>query len=214
MAAPSHLVGHRYRTSLTVLELTTGDPFEAFEEWFADATARAQPEPEAMALATSTPGGHSSVRFVLMRGFDRRGFVFYTNRRSRKGEEMGSNPWASLAFRWYAVDRQVRAAGPVVQVGEDESDAYFAGRPRGSQLGAWASNQSRALADRAELERALLEVERRFEGGSVPRPPWWGGYRVVPEEMEFWQQGASRLHDRFVYRRRPGGPWEMERLAP
>lgn len=197
-----------------MLELSSEDPFDVFESWFADASAGAQPEPEAMALATSTPDGRSSVRFVLLRGFDRRGFVFYTNRQSRKGEELDANPWASLAFRWHAVDRQVRVAGPVERVADEESDAYFASRPRGSQLGAWASAQSRPIGGRADLDRTLLEAEQRFEGRTVPRPEWWGGYRVAAEEMEFWQQGTFRLHDRFLYRRSDGGGWTRQRLAP
>ncbi len=197
-----------------MLELSGADPFAVFEQWFEEASRGADPEPEAMAVATSTPDGRSSVRFVLMRGFDRRGFVFYTNRRSRKGAEMEASGWASLAFRWYAAARQVRAAGRVEPVGDDESDEYFAGRPRGSQLGAWASEQSRPLSNREELEHRLAEVESRFAGGPVPRPPWWGGYRIVPDEMEFWQQGTFRLHDRFRYVRNPDGSWTSDRLAP
>ncbi len=190
------------------------DPLEVFGEWFAAAAAAGQPEPEAMALATSTADGRSSARFVLLRGFDRRGLVFYTNRRSRKGGDLGANPYASVVFRWLAVDRQVRAAGPVVLVDDDESDAYFASRPRGSQLGAWASEQSRPIGSRDDLERRLADVEARFAGVEVPRPPWWGGYRVEPDEMEFWQQGSFRLHDRFAYRRVDGGGWSCSRLNP
>lgn len=197
-----------------MLELSAADPFEVFEEWLKAASQGPDPEPDAMAVATSTPDGHSSVRYVLMRGFDHRGFVFYTNRRSRKGEELETNGWASLAFRWYAAERQVRASGPVEHVSEEESDAYFAGRPRGSQIGAWASDQSHPLGTRAELEHRLAEVETRYAGRSVPRPPWWGGYRIVPEEIEFWQQGPFRLHDRFRYRRNPDGSWACHRLSP
>lgn len=168
-----------------------------------------------MALATSPPGGPPSVRYVLLRGFDRRGFVFYTNRRSRKGAELAAHPAAAVVFRWHLVDRQVRVAGPVEEVADDESDAYFASRPRGSQLGAWASEQSRPIADRAELDRRLAEVTDRFDGRAVPRPPWWGGYRLVPEEIEFWQQGSFRLHDRWSYRAGPApGEWTRRRLSP
>jgi len=197
-----------------LLEPPGDDPLQVFAEWFEAAGAAGQPEPDAMALATSTTDGHSSVRFVLLRGFDRRGFVFYTNRRSRKAEEIGARPFASLAFRWHLVGRQVRVSGPVSVVGDDESDAYFAGRPRGSQIGAWASDQSRPVATRAELDRQLAEVEERFGAGPVPRPPWWGGYRIEPVEMEFWQQGVFRMHDRFAYQRRPDGGWICQRLNP
>lgn len=191
------------------------DPFAVFEEWFAAAAAAGQPEPEAMALATSTPDGRSSVRFVLLRGFDRRGFVFYTNRRSRKGEELAANPYAALAFRWATVDRQVRISGPVSLVEDDESDAYFAGRLRGSQLAAWASEQSQPVpGGREELDRSVAAMEARFASEPVPRPPWWGGYRVEPDELEFWQQGPFRMHDRFRYRPAGTGGWQWERLAP
>lgn len=185
-----------------------------FADWYAAAQAAGQPEPEAMAVATSTPGGRSSVRFVLLRGFGPDGFVFYTNRRSRKGEELSANPQASIAFRWHMVDRQVRAVGRAEEVDDAQSDAYFAGRPRGSQLSAWASDQSRPAAGRHELDARLLEMEERFGDGPVPRPPWWGGYRLVPEELEFWQQGTFRLHDRFLYVRRPDGGWYYRRLHP
>jgi pyridoxamine 5'-phosphate oxidase len=189
------------------------DPIAAFRAWWIDAVQHGQPEPEATALATATAGGRSSVRFVLLRAFDERGFVFYTNSRSRKGLEMAASGWASMAFRWAVVDRQVRVAGPVRPLPAEESDAYFDGRPRGSQLGAWASEQSEELASRADLERRLAEVEARFDGRSVPRPPWWGGYRIEPFEIEFWQQGDNRLHDRFRYTRAEGR-WRVSRLHP
>ena len=189
------------------------DPIEAFRSWWDDAFERGQPEPEAAALATATPEGHSSVRFVLLRGFDRRGFVFYTNGRSRKGSEMAATGWASMAFRWAAVNRQVRVAGPVAEVDPKESDDYFDSRPRGSQLGAWASVQSEELGSRAELEARLADVDARYLGRPVPRPPWWGGYRIDPVEIEFWQQGEYRLHDRFRYTR-SAGTWSLQRLHP
>ncbi len=185
-----------------------------FAAWYAAAQAAGQPEPETMAVATSTADGRSSVRFVLLRGFGPDGFVFYTNRRSRKGEELSANPQGSIAFRWQMVDRQVRAVGRVEEVDDAQSDAYFAGRPRGSQLSAWASEQSRPVGGRQELDARLLEMEARFGDGPVPRPPWWGGYRLVPDEVEFWQQGTFRLHDRFLYLRRPGGRWSYQRLYP
>jgi pyridoxamine 5'-phosphate oxidase len=197
-----------------LLEELGPDPFEVFEEWFAHAYDRAQPEPDAMAVATSRPDGQVSVRFVLLRGYDRRGFAFYTNRQSRKGEDLALNPRAALAFRWEAVNRQVRITGPVERISDAESDGYFSGRPRGSQLSAWASDQSRPLKAKAELDQRLAEVDARFAGATVPRPPWWGGYRVVPEQFEFWQQGEYRLHDRFEYRRGPDGGWSCVRLNP
>lgn len=197
-----------------MLDALGPDPFDVFEEWFDHASGQGQPEPDAMAVATSTPTGHVSVRFVLLRGFDRRGFVFYTNRKSRKGDELAINPRIAIAFRWQVVDRQVRLAGTAEMVADDESDAYFSARPRGSQLSAWASDQSRPIASRDELDRRLADVDRRFAGGVVPRPPWWGGYRVVPDEFEFWQQGQFRLHDRFQYRLAADGTWSSERLSP
>jgi pyridoxamine 5'-phosphate oxidase len=190
------------------------DPLAQFRRWFVAAQEAGQPEPEAMALATASPSGVPSVRFVLLRGLDERGFVFYTNSRSRKGREMGENPVAALVFRWKLVDRQVRVGGPVAPVDDSESDAYFAGRDRGSQLGAWASEQSAPLGGRVELEDRLNEVSARFAGVAVPRPPWWGGYRVLPAEIEFWQQGPNRLHDRFLYTPAPDGGWAITRLNP
>jgi pyridoxamine 5'-phosphate oxidase len=190
------------------------DPIEQFGRWFDDAREAGQPEPEAMALATATPAGLPSVRFVLLRSFDHEGFVFFTNEQSRKGEEMATNPAAALALRWATVDRQVRVAGPVEPIGRDESDAYFAGRARGSQIGAWASAQSRPIESRAELERRFDEYGGLYVSAEVPRPPWWGGYRVAPATMEFWQQGVDRLHDRFQYRATPEGGWLVERLSP
>ena len=189
-------------------------PVDLFSQWFEGATAAGQAEPEAMALATAGEHGQPSVRFVLLRDVDRRGFVFYTNGRSRKGYELEANPHAALAFRWEKVDRQVRVRGPVEVIDPAQSDAYFAGRPRGSQLAAWASEQSETVSGREEMDRRLDGFAARFEGGAVPRPPWWQGYRVAPEEMEFWQQGPSRMHDRFLYRRDRTGSWYTERLFP
>ena len=189
------------------------DPFEQFGRWFSDAVAAGEPEPEAMALATATASGRPSVRYVLMRRFDQRGWAFYTNSRSRKGTEMSENAWAALAFRWTRVARQVRIGGPVSRLADDEADAYFASRARESQVGAWASNQSEVLADRAELQQRYDRFERRFDGRPVDRPAWWGGYLVQPDEVEFWQQGQFRLHDRFRYLREETG-WRLERLNP
>lgn len=189
------------------------DPISQFQRWFDEARTAGEPEPEAMALATSTPTGEPSNRFVLLKGLDARGFVFYTNGRSRKGRELAANPRAALAFRWWTVERQVRVSGPIVPVEPGESDAYFKTRPLGAQLGAWASAQSEQLASRAVLDLQLMTVTRRFAGRDVPRPPWWGGFRVRPTEVEFWQGRRDRLHDRLSYRL-VGGRWRIQRLNP
>jgi pyridoxamine 5'-phosphate oxidase len=189
------------------------DPIRQFRRWFDEAVAAGQPEPEAMALATSTAGGEPSVRFVLLRGLDERGFVFYTNERSHKGRDLAGNPRAALVWRWWMVGRQVRAAGPVAPVAAEESDAYFRSRPHGAQLGAWASTQSEPLESRAVLERRFEEVAARFAGTRVARPPWWGGFRVQPVEVEFWQSRQNRLHDRLAYRF-TDGRWSIQRLNP
>jgi pyridoxamine 5'-phosphate oxidase len=189
------------------------DPIRQFLRWFEEAAGAGQPEPEAMALATATPAGEPSVRFVLLRGVDERGFVFYTNGHSRKGGEIAANPRAALAFRWWTLERQVRAAGTVAPVEPEESDAYFRTRPRGAQLGAWASAQSEPLESRAALDSQFEDVRRRFAGQDVPRPPWWGGFRVRPAEVEFWQGRPDRLHDRLAYRL-VGRNWQVLRLSP
>lgn len=167
-----------------------------------------------MALSTVGPGGRPAVRMVLLSSFDERGFVFHTNYRSRKGEEIAASPRVALVLWWEPLARQVRLEGRAERTGAEESDAYFAGRPRGSQLGAWASEQSAVIPDRAALEERLREAERRYAGGPVPRPPHWGGYRVVPDAIEFWEGRESRLHDRVSYQRVEGGGWRVERLAP
>jgi pyridoxamine 5'-phosphate oxidase len=167
-----------------------------------------------MAVATADRSGRPSSRTVLLKEYDARGFVFYTNYESRKGTELGGNPYASLVFPWFAMQRQVLVGGPVERVTRAETEAYFASRPRGSQLGAWASPQSQVVPDRAAIEAGLAAVIERFGDGPVPPPPHWGGFRVLPETVEFWQGRTSRLHDRLRYRRTEERGWIVERLAP
>lgn len=189
------------------------DPMVQFAAWFADAGAAGQSEPEACALATAGEGGAPSLRMVLLRGHDSSGFVFYTNYRSRKGRELDADPRAALTFYWRAVDRQVRIEGTVHRVSDAESDAYFAARPRDSRLGAIASPQSEPIADRATLESRYRAAAAAHEGRDVPRPAHWGGFRLTPSSMEFWQSAPHRLHDRLRYVA-VNGVWRIERLAP
>jgi pyridoxamine 5'-phosphate oxidase len=189
------------------------DPIEQFSRWFDQAGAAGVPEPEAMCVATALDG-IPSARMVLLKSFDARGFVFFTNYQSQKGRELAANPVAALLWRWFLVKRQVRSEGEVERVSAAESDEYFASRARGSQLSAWASPQSSPVPDRAALDARMAAVEARFRGVTeVPRPPWWGGLRVVPRSVEFWQNRENRLHDRLRYVREPSG-WRIERLAP
>ncbi|MDQ7028382.1 MAG: pyridoxamine 5'-phosphate oxidase [Ardenticatenia bacterium] len=190
------------------------NPFEQFRRWFAEAQVAELPEPNAMTLSTASRDGRPSGRMVLLKEVDERGFVFYTNYESRKGHELAKNPWAALTFWWPHMARQVRVEGRVEKVSPAESDAYFRTRPRGSQIGAWASPQSAVLSSRAELEARYRDFEARFAKRDVPRPPHWGGYRLIPDAFEFWQGRLNRLHDRFRYRRGSGGTWVIERLAP
>jgi pyridoxamine 5'-phosphate oxidase len=189
------------------------DPVEQFRRWFDEALEADLHEPNAMTVATATPDGRPSARVVLLKGFDERGFVFYTNYEGRKGRELEENPRAALLFYWGELERQVRIEGTVSRTSEGESDAYYASRPRGSRLGAWASEQSRAVEGREVLEGRVRDLDAEYEGREVPRPAFWGGYRVEPEAVEFWQGRESRLHDRISYRRGDGG-WEIERLQP
>jgi len=189
------------------------DPFRQFEKWFAEAQAAKVPEPNAMVLASCTADGRPSTRTVLLKALDGRGFVFYTNYESRKGRELAGNARASLLFPWIAMERQVMVEGTVSRVTREESDAYFHSRPRLSQLAAWASNQSSVIGDRALLESAMKALEKQYAGTDVPLPPNWGGFRLAPESVEFWQGRRSRLHDRMRYRRDKEG-WVIERLAP
>lgn len=189
------------------------DPFRQFEKWFEEAQAAKLPEPNAMVLASGTREGRPSMRTVLLKGLDGRGFVFYTNYDSRKGRELADNPRASLLFPWIAMERQVMIEGSVVKVTREESDAYFHSRPRLSQLAAWASNQSTIVSGRTSLEAAMKALDKQYAGQEVPLPPHWGGFRLVPETVEFWQGRRSRLHDRLRYRREKDA-WVVERLAP
>jgi pyridoxamine 5'-phosphate oxidase len=188
------------------------DPIAHFRAWLDEAESASE-NSAAMTLATATANGAPSARVVLLRGVDNRGFVFFTNRRSRKGRELGENPRAALVFHWWALGRQVRVEGHVEEVAESESQGYWRTRPRPSQLAAWASPQSEALRDRRELDDAVEEAARRFENDDVPLPPFWGGYRVVPAVIEFWLHRDDRLHDRVRYTR-VGESWTGERLAP
>ena len=185
-----------------------------FAAWFADAAAYGLPEPNAMIVATAGAGGRPSARTVLLKEFDERGLTFFTNYESRKGSELAANPYASLVFPWFPMQRQVIVAGTVERVSRAETEEYFASRPRGSQLGAWASPQSRVLADRAAVEAGLAAAVERFGDGPVPAPPHWGGLRVRPETVEFWQGRSNRLHDRLRFRRTANESWILERLAP
>ena len=189
------------------------DPIEQFRSWFEEALAARLHEPNAMTLATATHDGRPSARVVLLKGFDERGFVFYTSYEGRKGGELATNPNCALVFYWGELERQVRVEGRASRISEVASDEYFGSRPRGSQLGAWASEQSRPVEHRGALEERLRSLEVEYEGREVPRPPFWGGYSVEPEVIEFWQGRENRLHDRLVYRR-SGGSWRRERLQP
>ncbi len=210
--SPAELRKEYMRRGLSVSELDP-DPIRQFQRWFDEATSAGLVEPYAMTLAAATRDGHPSARMVLLKGFDARGFVFYTNYESRKGGELEQNPQAALVFFWVELERQVRVEGRVERAAPEESDAYFASRPLGSQIGAWASAQSRVIAGREPLERRTAELEDEYAGREVPRPSQWGGYRVVPHVIEFWQGRPSRLHDRLRYRQKDGG-WIVERLSP
>lgn len=190
------------------------DPFRQFHVWFDDATNAGLLEPNAMTLATASRDGRPSARMVLLKGFDERGFVFYTNYESRKGHELGETPYAALVFFWVELERQIRVEGRVERVSSEESDTYFHSRPEGSQIGALASHQSQVIASREVLERRTAELSAQYAGREIPRPESWGGFRVIPDTIEFWQGRPSRLHDRLRYCRNDDGSWTIERLSP
>jgi pyridoxamine 5'-phosphate oxidase len=193
--------------------LEPSDPISRFAEIFAQAQKLVSPEPSAVTLATVSADGKPSARVVLLKGFDEYGFIFYTNLESQKGRALAANPYAALCFYWGALYQQVRVEGRVERVSDAEADAYFATRPRGAQIGAWASRQSRTLSNREELEARVDAVEKKYAGREVPRPPFWSGFCVIPERLEFWQSRENRLHDRTVYRRE-NGAWIVEKLYP
>ena len=189
-------------------------PFKQFEVWFKQAESAVRILPNAMTLATAAGDGKPSARVVLLKGFDEQGFVFYTNYESQKGTELDENPVAALCFYWAELGRQVRITGAATRTSSEESAAYFETRPIDSQLGAWVSNQSEVISSREVLEQKMKELENEYQGKRIPLPPYWGGYRVAPFVVEFWQNRASRLHDRIRYRRLSDSNWAIERLAP
>lgn len=190
------------------------DPFRQFDKWFQEAEAAKIPEPNAMVLATASRDGRPSVRTMLLKEVDGRGFVFYTNYQSRKSRELDVSPHAAVVFPWIVLERQVMVEGPVTKVSREEAETYFHSRPLLSQLSAWASQQSAIISGRKVLEDAIKELEKKYAGAVVPLPPHWGGYRLAPETVEFWQGRRSRLHDRLRYRRGDSGDWIIERLSP
>jgi pyridoxamine 5'-phosphate oxidase len=190
------------------------NPVDQFSGWFAQAVDAGLPEPNAMVLATTSAEGHTRCRTVLLKGHDDAGFVFYTNRTSRKGTDLAGNSWACVLFPWYGLGRQVTVEGPVSPLSTEQSEPYFRSRARGSQIGAWASRQSRVITSRTDLDERVAELERRWPAGTeVPMPDFWGGYRLEPQTIEFWQSRESRLHDRLRYRKAAGG-WTIERVSP
>jgi pyridoxamine 5'-phosphate oxidase len=204
----------QYETAGLTIDEVAPDPMAQWHRWHDDAFEAGVAEPNAMTVSTNSADGAPDARIVLVRGADQQGFTFFTNYESVKSEQLTAHPFAALTFSWLDLHRQVRVRGTVVRVDDAESDDYFASRPRGSQLGAWASPQSQPIADRGALEQRVAEAEARFEGVEVPRPPHWGGWRINPTEWEFWQGRPSRLHDRLRYRPDPGGSWSIDRLAP
>lgn len=209
-------IRREYRQAALHEDAVLADPIEQFKQWLGDARTAELVEPTAMTLATATPDGRPSARIVLLKGIDANGFVFFTNYTSRKGHQLEANPWAALVFWWDMLERQIRVEGTVSRIMPEASDAYFQSRPRGSQLGAWVSPQSQPISARNVLESNLVDAEARFANQAVPRPPHWGGFRLDPVAIEFWQGRPNRLHDRLRYTRseEDGTPWHLERLAP
>lgn len=189
-------------------------PLRQLLAWLEEARRAELVEPNAMTLATATPGGHPSARVVLLKGADDHGLVFFTDTRSRKGAELGANPRAAVVFWWGELERQVRVVGRVERISDSQSESYFRSRPAGSRISAWASHQSQVVRDRGQLESQWAEVASRYADGEVPRPEYWGGFRIIPDEYEFWQGRPNRLHDRLRYHREPGGAWVLQRLSP
>lgn len=190
------------------------EPLVFFTAWYRLAAASGLREPNAMTLATSTPDGHPSARVVLLKDFDAHGFSFFTNYESRKGRELAANPFAALVFWWGELERQIRIEGQIEKLAPSESDEYYNSRPFGARLGAWVSAQSSVIPDRAVLEHRLAELQDEYADHAPARPPFWGGYRLLPARFEFWQGGPHRLHDRLLYTRQPAGDWKIERLSP
>jgi pyridoxamine 5'-phosphate oxidase len=213
MPMQGHLEPDFSRPPLLIEELES-DPIVQFEKWFREAWDENYPMPHAMSLATASAEGLPTVRTVLLKGYDSNGFVFFTNYGSRKAKQISNNPQAALLFPWVRLGRQVTVAGRVEKISKSESVQYFLSRPRGSQLSAWASAQSTVISSRAILESAFATVKRRFADGEVPLPDFWGGYRVDPDSIEFWQNRKDRLHDRFLYNRGGNGAWRIDRLTP
>ena len=195
-------------------EYLAADPMQQFLSWYDEAERLNVPDREAVCLSTATRNGVVSSRMMLMRGVSAAGFVFYTNYESRKGMELAENPNAALVFYWRQLERQICITGTVSKVSREESEAYFRTRPRGSQIGALTSSQSRVVASREVLEKRFQQLMAEYEGREVPVPSYWGGYRLSPDTIEFWQGRSDRLHDRFLYKRQSGGPWQLERLSP
>ena len=213
MPMQGHLEPDFSQPPLLIEELES-DPIVQFEKWFREAWDENYPMPHAMSLATASAEGLPTVRTVLLKGYDSNGFVFFTNYGSRKAKQISNNPQAALLFPWVRLGRQVTVAGRVEKISKSESVQYFLSRPRGSQLSAWASAQSTVISSRAILESAFATVKRRFADGEVPLPDFWGGYRVNPDSIEFWQNRKDRLHDRFLYNRGENGAWRIDRLTP